>query len=131
MVVQAVTVVPGEVGNGFTFGKDGYIQIPNAANLANQTFTWLAWVMPAGPGPNDDSYGSVIFEKNIDDVDNSASLSWSALSNKFLFNFGNDISEEIPSTDTFPARKLYFVAATYDGNTFPAVRKRCSGRFPF
>ena len=41
-----------------------------------------------------------------------------ALSNKFLFNFGNDISEEIPSTDTFPAGSFYFVAATYDGNTF-------------
>ena len=33
LVVQAVTVVPGEVGNGFTFGKDGYIQIPNAPIL--------------------------------------------------------------------------------------------------
>jgi hypothetical protein len=49
VVAQAVTLVPGEVKSGFTFGKDGYIQISDAANLANQTFTWLAWVMPAGP----------------------------------------------------------------------------------
>ncbi|MGO4884286.1 MAG: choice-of-anchor D domain-containing protein [Bryobacteraceae bacterium] len=118
LAVQAVTLVPGEVENGFTFGKDGYIQIPDAANLANQTFTWLAWAMPAGPGPNNDFYGSVIVEKNIDDVDESVSLTWSALSGEFLFTFGNDQSETIASTDTFQAGSFYFVAATYDGSTF-------------
>lgn len=51
LAVQAVTLVPGEVENGFTFGKDGYIQIPDAANLANQTFTWLAWAMPVVLAP--------------------------------------------------------------------------------
>ena len=118
VAVQAITLVPGEVGNGFTFGKDGYIQIPDATSLANQTFTWLAWVMPAGPGPNDDSYGSIILEKNLDDVDDSVSLSWNAISGKFLFNFGNNTSEVITSTDAFQAGSFYLVAATYDGSTF-------------
>ena len=64
--VAAVTVVPGEVRNGLTFGTNGYIEIPSASNLANQHFTWTAWVRPDGPGPNNDNYGSVIVEQAID-----------------------------------------------------------------
>jgi hypothetical protein len=63
LAVNAVTLVPAEVKDGFTFGTQGYIEIPPASDLANQQFTWTAWVMPAGPGPNNDSFGSVIFER--------------------------------------------------------------------
>jgi hypothetical protein len=63
------------------------------------------------PCPNDDSFGSVIVGKDIDDVDQSVSLLWSATSGKFLFNFGNDESEIITSTDAFQAGSFYFVAA--------------------
>lgn len=73
--------------------------------------------MPAGPGPNNDTYGSIIVEKNIDDVDDSVALSWSAISGQFLFIFGST-SEIISSPDTFQAGSYYFVAATYDGSTF-------------
>lgn len=118
LAVQAVTLVPGEVGNGFTFGKDGYIQIPDATNLANRNFTWAAWAMPTGPGPNDDQVGSVIVEKNIDDVDDTLALTWRATDGRFLFFFGNSSAETITSTDSFQAGSFYFVAATYDGNTF-------------
>src|SRR5580704_18193948 len=41
--INAVTLVPAEVGNGFTFGNQGYIQIPQAESLMNLQFTWLAW----------------------------------------------------------------------------------------
>ena len=119
VAVQAVTLVPGEVKNGFTFGTDGYIQIPNAANLANQKFTWLAWALPAGPGPNNDILGSVIVNQNIDDTDDSVFLSWRVSDAKFVFVFGDfNASEIITSTDAFPAGSFYFVAATYDGATF-------------
>jgi hypothetical protein len=116
--VNAVTLMPAEVKDGFTFGTEGYIEIPGATNLANQNFTWAAWVNPAGPGPNNDSFGSVIAEKNIDDTDASFSLSWRATDGRFLFFFGYQYSESITSTDTFPAGSFYFVAATYDGSTF-------------
>src|ERR1700721_1238827 len=56
--VAAVSLVPGEVLNGFSFGTKGYIQIPSSSTLANQTFTWAAWVRPDGPGPNSDFVGS-------------------------------------------------------------------------
>jgi hypothetical protein len=116
--VNAVTLVPGEVKDGFTFGTDGYIDIPAAANLANQQFTWAAWVMPAGPGPNNDQDGNIIVSQDTDNTDDVIGLNWSALTNRFVFLFGSQFSEIIYSTDTFPAGSFYFVAATYDGNTF-------------
>src|ERR1700727_740924 len=41
-----VTLVPGEVLHGFSLGKNGYLQVHPSASLANQTFTWAAWVKP-------------------------------------------------------------------------------------
>ena len=116
--VVAVSLVPGEVLDGFTFGSKGYIEIPQSSSLENQQFTWTAWVRPDGPGPNDDSYGSVIVEQNVDDTDDSVALSWGAVGNRFLFVFGNDSNESITSTGAFPAGSFYFVAATYDGSSF-------------
>ena len=117
--VNAVTLVPGEVKNGLTFGTDGYIQIPAASNLANQRFTWAAWVMPAGPGSTNDQYGSVILLQNSDDFSDVIALDWRATpDSRFLFTFGNQFNETIYSSDTFAAGSFYFVAATYDGTTF-------------
>src|SRR5271165_372734 len=58
--VSAVTLVPAEVLDGFSFGTGGYIDILDSPTLDNQTFTWDAWVMPNGPGPNNDAYGNII-----------------------------------------------------------------------
>jgi len=116
--VNAVTLVPGEVKSGFTFGTGGYIDIPATTSLANQQFTWAAWVMPAGPGPNNDSYGSIIVDQDIDATNGSVDLLWSALTQHFVFIFGNIQSELIVSPDTFPAGTFYFVTASYDGSTF-------------
>ena len=82
--VNAVTLVAGEVKDGFTFGTGGYIEIAPSSSLANQQFTWAAWVKPAGPGPNNDSYGSVIVEQIIDDSDAAFGLLWSAATEHFL-----------------------------------------------
>jgi hypothetical protein len=79
--VNAITLVPGEVLDGFTFGTDGYIQIPQSAALENQQFTWAAWVKPDGLGPNNDSYGSIIVAQNINGAPwTTASFSSSAVS---------------------------------------------------
>src|SRR5580658_2210537 len=115
--VQAVTLVPAEVLDGFTFGTEGYIQIPAASNLANQTFTWAAWARPDGPGPNNDAYGSVVFQQDWDTSD-GVSLWWSGLDDRFRFAFGNVSSELIASSDAFPTGAFYFLAATYDGSNF-------------
>jgi len=128
-VVNAVTLVPGEVLDGFTFGDIGGtgcyasgtcagIQIPPASNLANQQFTWAAWVEPGGPGPNNDQYGSNIVVQDTDDYDDVVALGWTATDNRFVFTVGNIGSEVLFSTDVFPAGTFYFVAGTYDGSTF-------------
>jgi len=117
--VNAVTLVPAEVKDGFSIGSNGYIEIPASSSLANQQFTWAAWVMPAGPGSTDDQYGSVIVVENSDTVDDVVALDWrDNPDSRFLFVFGNQTYETIYSTDTFPSGSFYFVAGTYDGTTF-------------
>ena len=117
-VVSAITVTPGEVSEGFTFDSKGYIEIPSSPSLANQQFTWAAWVRPDGAGPNNDSYGSVIVEQNSDSVGAAVWLSWRATDGRFIFGFGNLYSALFTSTDAFPSGAFYLVAATYDGSTF-------------
>src|SRR5262249_51596431 len=117
--VNAVSLVAGEVSQGFTFGTDGYVQMAPSASLANQQFTWAAWVRPDGPGSTNDQYGSVILLQNADSQGDTLALDWRANpDSRFLFVFGNQTTETIYSADTFPAGSFYHVAATYDGATF-------------
>ncbi len=118
--VNAVTLVPGEVLDGFTFGTGAYIDIPASSTLANQKFTWDAWVEPEGPGPNDDQWGNVIVQQFINDYDDhTVYLAWRwDPDDRFVFVFGYDESEFIVSNDTFPPGAFYLVAGTYDGATF-------------
>lgn len=116
--VAAVTLVSGEAKTGFTFGTQGYIEIPAASTLANQQYTWAAWVRPDGPGPNNDSYGSVIVEQDVDGTVAVIDLLWRATDGRFLFIFGNISSQLIISTDAFATGNFYYVAGTYDGSTF-------------
>lgn len=113
--VNAVTLVPAKVQNGFTFGTQGYIQIPQSASLENQQFTWLAWARPDGPGP---SSASIIVNQNIDLHDASIELAWRASDARFIFLSGSTPTDVIASSDTFPAGSFHLVAATYDGATF-------------
>ena len=99
--VSAVSLVPGEVLTGFSFGTKGYIQVPSSSTLANQTFTWAAWVRPDGPGPNVDAFGSVILVQNIDRDHNAVGLFWRATDGRFLFAFGDVNSEIFASAHTF------------------------------
>jgi TonB family protein len=115
--VNAVSLVPGEVGTGFSFGTRGGIHIPNTVDLRNQQFTWMAWARPDGPGPNNDQNGSVIVAQS-DGHAASANLQWRATDNRFLFFFGDIASERIESTHTFMPGAFYLVAGTYDGQTF-------------
>ncbi len=116
--LSAVTLVPGEVLTGFSFGTKGYIQIPTSPALTNQNFTWAMWARPDGAGPNNDQFGNAILTQNIDDTHNAIGLHWRATDSRFLFDFGSDSTEIVTSADTFPAGTFYFVAATYDGTTF-------------
>jgi hypothetical protein len=117
--LNAITLVPGEVLDGFSFGTDGYIDIPRSKTLANKKFTWAAWAMPNGIGPNNDDVGSVIIEQGIDDNNVAVALHWRADPDyRFVFMFGNTSTEIIYSTDTFPPGVFYFVAGIYDGSTF-------------
>ncbi len=115
--VNAVTLVPAEVNQGFTFGYQGYIQIPQSASLENQTFTLAAWVRPDGPGPVNDMFGSVIINQVTNGHD-FLQLSWSAASQAFVFTFGDDAGDFVVSMDAFPAGTFYHVAGTYDGTAY-------------
>ena len=114
--VSLVGFVPGQVQNGFSFGKSGYILIPSTAALANQRFTWAAWVRPDGPGVNTD--GSVIVGQNINNVRNAVVINWRSSDGRFYVYVG-DAAENVGfgSRTTFSTGKFYFVAATYDGTT--------------
>jgi len=125
---SGVSYVPGEVLDGFSLGTNGYLQVAPSASLANQNFTWAAWVKPLGPGP--DPSGSALIIQDIDDYDISVGLYWASQTNQFIFDFGNIQSETFNSTDTFPAGSFYFVAATYDGSTFRLyVNGKAEGSF--
>ncbi len=116
--VSAITVVPAQVANGFTLGKNGYVEIKPSKSLANPNFTWMAWAKPTGPGTNNDAIGNAIFLQDLDDYDLSVAVSWRPSDSRFVFIFGNLTSEAITSKDSFPAGRFYHVAATYDGATF-------------
>jgi hypothetical protein len=117
--VNAITLAPAEVLDGFNFGNLGYIDIQPSSTLANEKFTWAAWTMPNGIGPNNDNVGSVIIEQGIDDFDVAVALHWRADPDyRFVFMFGNTSTEIIYSNDVFPPGLFYFVAGTYDGTTF-------------
>jgi uncharacterized protein (TIGR03437 family) len=116
--VVNVSLVPGEVLDGFSFGTDGYISVPSSPALANQAFTWAAWVRSDGPSPTNDQYGSVILENVTSGTDVPVALSWRATDNRFLFIFGNIPAELVVSTDAFPPGTFYHVAGTYDGSVF-------------
>jgi hypothetical protein len=113
--VNAVTLVPGEVLDGLTFGDQGYIHISQSPTLENQQFTWLAWARPDGPGPNPTN---IMINQDIDCCDASVSMGWRASDQRFTFLVGNTQTETLASADTFPSGTFYLVAGTYDGSTF-------------
>jgi hypothetical protein len=115
---NAVTFVTGSVAMGASLGAGGFIDIAHSANLANQRFTLEALVRPDGPGPNNDSIGSVIILKNFSGSITTAGLSWRAIDNRFLFTFGDSATERILSTNTFLPGQFHHVVASYDGVTF-------------
>jgi hypothetical protein len=115
--MNEVSLVPGEVLTGFVFGSTGYIEFAPASSLANQKFTWAAWVNPQGA--YSDQYGSVIVVQNDSSLSDVIALDWrDSPDSRFLFVFGNQTNEIIYSTDMFPAGSFYHVAGTYDGKTF-------------
>lgn len=120
--VDEVSFVNGKVLDGVKLGATGFIEIPHAANLANQTFTVDAWVRADGAGPNNDQFGSVILAKEqsppagFNDV--PIFLTWSASTNRFVFAFGDIFTQRIVSAQAFPPGQFHHVAGTYDGSAF-------------
>jgi hypothetical protein len=84
---SGVSLVPAEVLDGFSLGKNGYLEVAPSPSLENQNLTWAAWVKPEGAGPNVDSYGSVVMDQDIDDYDVAVALYWNSMDNKFRFTF--------------------------------------------
>jgi len=115
---SGVSLVPAEVLDGFMLGTNGYLEVAPSASLANQNFTWAAWVEPLGAGPDNDSTGDTIVQQDIDDYSLSMALYWRSMDNRFLFVFGNSQSESFASKDTFTTGTFYHVATSYDGQTF-------------
>ncbi len=131
--VNNVTLAPGEVQDGFTFGSIGYIQIAESPTLENQQFTWSAWVRPDGPGPTNDKDGTAIVGQAVQGPPATApvQLLWRFMDYRFRFQFGDPNSEYLDSADTFPPGPFYLVNGTYDGLVFRLyVNGSLQGSFP-
>ena len=118
VATNGLSFVSSAVGSGVSFASGGYIDIPNTADLSSQHFTLEAWVRPDGPGPNNDSFGSVIIQHIVTATVNELGLWWRASDGKFLFSFGNNPADRVQSTNSFPVGHFYHVAGTYDGAVF-------------
>jgi hypothetical protein len=118
--MSAVSFANGQVGEGFVFGQGGYMAIPASPRLANQRFTWSAWVRPDGGGTNDDSGTAIVGQvvKNGTTVTVPMQLLWRPKDSRFLFYFGNYRTDQILSANAFPPGAFYLVTATYDGAFF-------------
>lgn len=115
---SGVNLVPAEVLDGFSLGTNGYLEVAPSNSLANQTFTWAAWVKSNGPGTNNDSTGDTIVQQDIDDYSLSVALYWRSNDNRIVFVFGNTSTETFASKDNFSTSTFHYVAATYDGTVF-------------
>jgi len=84
--VSNVSLVPGEVSDGFTFGNQGYVQVAQSPTLMNRRFTWLAWAKPTGHGPN---RGNIMINHNIDGKQCDRGYFTEVRRSPFIFLFGN------------------------------------------
>ncbi|HEU4687149.1 MAG TPA: Calx-beta domain-containing protein, partial [Vicinamibacterales bacterium] len=113
-----VSYVAGKVGQGFTFGANGFLDIPASTSLANQRFTVSAWVRPDGAGPNNDIYGNAIISAPVTGTNVPIGVGWRATDGRFLFAFGDINTEIIVSEHSFAAGQFRYVTVAYDGTTF-------------
>jgi hypothetical protein len=117
---NALSFVPGEVGQGVTFGAGGYIDLTNCAALETPQFTWETWVRWDGPGPNEDFAGSVILE-STSSSSAAYGLSARASDRRFVFvadSNGSTSNSLTVSSNTFKTGLFYHVAVSYDGANF-------------
>ena len=112
-----VTFAPGRVGTAFRFGPGGFVDIPMSTSLMNQQFTLEAWVNADAATPVSDAWGQRIVGQDVDDV-TGVGLYWRAIDNRFVFLFGNIVTDVLVSARAFAAGEFHHVAASYDGTTF-------------
>ena len=119
VATNALSFVPGEVGLGGTVGTNGYIDIPASPLLESQQFTWEAWVRWDRPGPNEDTFGSVILQKAVypSGGEDDYTLAARAQDNAFVFECGNEYALIVVSNSVTPGVFCH-MAASYDGATF-------------
>jgi hypothetical protein len=117
IATNALSFVPAEVGRGVSLGTGGYIDIPPSPLLESQRFTWETWARWDGPGPTEDSAGSVILENALNGTFGYA-LSARASDHRFVLTCGTIFSSAAVSSNIFTQGVFYHVAASYDGATF-------------
>ena len=133
VATNTLSFVTGEAGLGVTFGTNGYIDLPAFPLLESQQFTWEAWVRWDGPGPDEDTFGSVILQKAVypsGTVDYT--LAARALDHAFVFECGNDNSSAlIVVSNSVAPGVFYHVAGSYDGATFGLyIDRTLQGQLP-
>ena len=113
-----VTFTQGRIAQGFTFGSNGFVDIPHSTSLGSQQFTVAAWVRPDGAGPNNDDFGNEIINNVVSGTNVPIAILWRASDSRFVFLFGDIFSERIISEHVFAPGQFRFVTATYDGAVF-------------
>lgn len=119
---SGLSFVNGEVGLGVSFADGGYIEVPDSPVLENQTFSFIAWAEPYGPGGGGllESVDILIL-KVIANVPNNGAgygIFWNSQNSCFYFRTGDNGESDIVAADPSPAGYYYHVAGTYDGSTF-------------
>ena len=121
MATNAISFVPGEVGQGVSLGTGGFIDLAtNHVAWENPHFTWEAWVRWDGAGPNEDFAGSCILENCTNGVSGYA-LCARASDKRFVFvcaSNGSSNGSLIVAANTFTPGVFYHVAGSCDGTNF-------------
>ncbi len=113
----ALSFVEGQVGSAVRYGSGGVLDFDHNESLANQQFTWHAWVRPEGAGPNNDAWGNAIINRGTYSGTLSYSLNWRATDSRFMLQVGAQNQSEVISSSTWPTGAFYHVVGTWDGQT--------------
>lgn len=109
----AAATAAGIIGQAFTMGASGVVEIPNVPALRNAQPTYAAWVRPEAVQTADFGFAFVQYH-NAGNL--AVGFAWKASEQRFVLLAPLDSLAS--SADVFPPGAFYFVAVSYDGSRY-------------